>query len=145
MLPRCSQLKVAGPLQTQDIWALKHIFILFLRKVYGTESLRRAGEDGPRVKEITGENGRRSQVNQKRLQNQFFSGSVCGLSHVPGQTALRFSGPGLPRPSPPPLQIIQRQPQRDSPSWGDRQLRYEGTAKSSSLNSSRTPDISTQE
>ena len=45
MLPRCSQLKVAGPLQTQDIWALRHIFILFLRKVYGTESLRRAGED----------------------------------------------------------------------------------------------------
>lgn len=94
MLPRCSQLKVAGPLQTQDIWALKHIFILFLRKVYGTESLRRAGEDGPRVKEITGENGRRSQVNQKRLQNQFFSGSVCGLSHVPGQT-LPFGSLGL--------------------------------------------------
>lgn len=126
MLPRCSQLKVAGPLQTQDIWALRHIFILFLRKVYGTESLRRAGEDrgAQSSRDHWGKWEKVSSKPKKASKSVLFRFSMWTEPRSWPNSALRFSGPGLPRPSPPPLQIIQRQPQRDSPSWGGRQLRY---------------------
>ena len=50
-IKRCSpgpptQLNVAEPLPTQGVcWALRHIFILFLREVHGPESLRSSGKD----------------------------------------------------------------------------------------------------
>lgn len=132
MLPRCSQLKVAGPLQTQGSLLGSQVYIhSVFEKVHGTESLEKCWgrQRGPRLKRPLGKNGRRSQVKpENSLKSVLFRFSMwtepCSWPLCPSGSLGLHS------------RSFRDSHKGTVPAGGDRQLRYEGTMQSSSLNSS---------